>query len=185
VRPHHHAPRPRCPRTRRGAPARLGPRMHPSAHPAADLLCVRRTLAPRVPRRWLSALAPGRRFPRAEHPTSPAELPAQKHPRDRAHRIPRPASTACHSDMVPGSRHHPCNHATCNAAHRPQGNSSPTDKGVFFLVTGVPSRSSSTPPPGHASNSELVCGTSCHRRCSTLLLYSRFRLSNYISDLWS
>jgi hypothetical protein len=60
-----------------------------------------------------------------------------------------------------------------------------TDNRAFFLVTEVPSRTWPTPAPDHASSSELVCGTSCHRRCCTLLLYSRLRLSNYISDLWS
>jgi hypothetical protein len=38
-----------------------------------------------------------------------------------------------------GSKPHPAATPLANAAHRPQGKSSPTDNGAFFLVTGVPS----------------------------------------------
>jgi hypothetical protein len=87
--------------------------------------------------------------PVAQRPRAGAPIPARGAPDVSGY--PRPASTACHSPMLTGSRHHPCNHATCNAAHRPQGKSSPTDNRAFFLVTGLPSRSRPTSAPGHAN----------------------------------
>ncbi len=123
-------------------------RMHPSAHPRSRL-AVREAHLDAAPR--ASSSAPSRRCAdsharrtrhlRANCPRKAPTGPRAPHPRPASTGVPR----------VDRRQASPCNNATCNAAHRPQGKSSPTDKGTFFLVTGVPSRSWSTPAPGDAS----------------------------------
>jgi hypothetical protein len=166
LRRHHHAPRP-DPDVRAhagGAPARLGPAHEPGAHSAVGLLRVRRTLAPRpapvAQRPRAGAPIPARGAPNVSGRTARA-----KHPRDREHRT------------------HPCNprHLQCRT---PAAGQELTDRQASILPGHRGSkRAWPTPPPGHARSSELVCGTSCHRRCCALLLYSRLRLSIYSSDL--
>ncbi len=129
-------------------------------------------------------------------PGVPGEPPAPSVLAQPGAPSPTPASTASYSRVLRWRQESPAQprhlqSRTLTAGQRVTGGKTEDSSWSQGLtcVRSWPRRAMPAALAGGVVSSELVCGTSCHRRCGTLLLYlpgeRGLRLSNCASDLWS